>query len=696
MRALILMANRPSLLFPTASLLLFVGILSTAGCGALRNTPATSEDPNVVALFADDTLTLADFEMQYARAVGGLDLAQDDSLEEYQDFLERYVNFRLKVLQGEAAGYDKHSSIEQEINSYRGSFAKPFLMDKEVLNPIISDLYEKGKEMVEVSHILLRVPEEASPSDTLAIFNQMTAIRDSALQGIDFGDLAMRHSHDPSAQRNVGKLGYRGWLGYTMAGRMVKPFEDWVYWTPIGKISPVVRTQYGYHIIYVHDRKEAVSDVRVWHIMVTPDGSTPADSSAALDRILGYKQRIEAGERFQDIARVHSDEKRSAQNGGDLNWLRYDNYQVPASFREAAFAIEELNTISDVVETQFGLHLLMITERKKPGTYEEKYEELKSLATRLPRTRNAEKKLAAEIRATYHTRIDTTGLMSLFESVGVDSLLRVVRNGQFDDSLRTVPVVSLGDSTYAFGQVATFARENQVMRMLDKEEQLVTLANDFLDNAAISYEAAALENRDEEFRMVMDEFRNGLVLFKLMEDSVWTAAAQDSAGLAAYYETHRERYQFPERMRIISLSSRSDSLLESVITRLDEGVALGTLLSDLEQDSTASLAVDTMLIAGATNSVYDQALGLADKEHTPLVPNRVGHIVLFKDGTEAPRSKTFEEARTEVANDYQQLLEERLTERLRKEYKARLFPNHLIRAFQASASETPTTSNSTQ
>lgn len=666
---------RPAALVPALLALLFA-----AGCGTTaRTADPYAADPSVVAVIDGQPWTLDAFEARYARAVGGLDEAVDDSLAAYQDFLERYVNFRIKVLAAENVGYDTLSRIQDEVTTYRTSFARPYLLDRAVLNPIIDQLYERGQEMVDASHILIRVDENAG--DTLAAYQKISALRDSVMAGADFGLLAVRHSEDPSARGQAGAQGYAGRLGYFSAGRMVEPFETWAYETPVGAASPVFRTQFGYHILYVHDRRPTVRDIRLSHLMVRP-GATAEDSAAARATVDSLRTRILAGEDFEALAKTYSDDTMSGQRGGDLGFVRYDNYQLVEPFRSVAFDLAEVGDVSEVVETRFGYHVIKLTDRRAPETLEEQYESLKQTASRLPRTKQAETRLAAEVRARYGAAVDTSALRQAVDAAPQDSVEALLQREDRPAALAAVPAATLGDSTYTLGQIAAVAPARRMTNLADPVQTLLERADAFLNDAAIAYEAAALEQRDDEFRAIMDEFRDGLILFELMGDSVWTPAAEDSAALAAYFEAHRDRYQYGERTRLVEFYSWSDSLLNTLAARAEAGTPLSTLIAEVEADTADLAAVDTVFVEGPTASVHDVGLGLAPGQAAALQPFRNGHLLIFNDGTVPPRPKTLDEARSQVVNDYQTVLEERLVESLRRRYGVRTYPERLTRAFR--------------
>ena len=648
---------------------------------------AALTDASIVAVYDHGAFTLQEFEERYVRTVRSPNVAHADSMGAYEDFLERYVNFRLKLLEATESGYDKDPDILEEIHTYLASFARPYLVDRDVMDPLLTDLYRKLKEMVEASHIMIRVTDETSPEDTLAALERMTALRNSVLQGADFGDIAFRHSEDPSANNEMAQQGYRGNLGLFGAGRMIKEFEDWAYGTPVGEISPVFRSPYGYHMVQVHSREPAVANIRVSHIMARVEGTTPEDTLAAIEKLRGFKERIAGGEGFDAIATHFSQERNSAVRGGDIGYIRFDDPGLDRSFRRAAFAMQEVGTVSDIVESAYGLHILVVTERESLGTYEDEYEAIKTRASRMPRMRRAEDRLAEEARARYVATVDTTVLSRLVALVAVDSVEIFMREQAAIDSVSSLAVATLADSVYTMGHLAAFirAQTNRIRNMPTPTSQAVEVVNAFLDHAAVTHDAMALERSDPEFRYIMQEFRDGLVLFEFMEDSVWTAATADSAALDAHYQTRREAYQFPDRNRIIEVFSHSDSLLTDAVARLDSGLSWTEFEAIISRDTLRSVRLDTILVEGLTNSVYDQALGLAPGEHTDIIRSRSGHyIALFFDGVEAARQKTFVEAKAKVISEYQTIVEDALLARLRAKYRAVTYPERLSAAFRSS------------
>ena len=659
-------------------------LAGTAGCSSSNMSsvdPFDMEiDTNMVAYFGQSMLDLSDFEEQYARSVGNREIAAGDSIDLYVDFLDRYVDFRLKVMYAQELGLDEDSSLIDEINTYRKQLARPYLLEKEILDPILRDLYDKKQNMVDASHILVRVGRAAGPEEVDAAFDKISLIKDSVDMGLDFGDLAYRNSEDPSARG--ARIGAKGRLGYFVGGQMVKEFEDQAYATPVDSVSNIFRSDFGYHIMKVHDRKERVQDVWASHIAVRHarmQSSDPADTLTAEERIALIKARLDRGEDFVAVAGEVSEDLDSRARGGQIGRLTYTQQNMPEGFKEALFNLKEPGDYSDVVRTDYGFHIVRLDKRAPNETFEESYDELKTQASRLPRVKQAETAMAMQIREKYGISVDTMLTLEILDGrhFGAADILTLPQ-----ESLQ-MQVASIGDRSFKFKDIVDFAETASIPFKPDTLGLVLDALDRFLNDEALNYEASKLEARDQEFKRILDEFQNGLLLFKLMEDSVWTAAAQDTAGLMAYHAPRADSFWYGDRTRIISFRSRSDSLLKSVTARLDDGMPLANLIDMIEDDSTMNVRIDTTYLEGPNNSVFDKALALDEGKYTQPIKNSNAFLVMVNQGIEKARQKTFQEARSEVLNAYQTIIEENLVGRLRKKYNAKKFYNPLENAFEA-------------
>jgi peptidyl-prolyl cis-trans isomerase SurA len=666
-------------------------LVNVACSGGSRITASSDSDPSVVAVVDGEPLTLTEFERQYVKTVGSRADASDDSLAAYEDFLERWVDFRLKVRAARDAGADRDSALVAELSGYRQQFARPFLLDKSVVDPLVRQMYEKQQQMVDASHILIRVDKTASPEDTLKAFNRLSTIRDSVSAGADFGEMARRHSEDPSAANEAGGAGYEGRLGYVRGGRLVPEFEDVAFSIPIGDLSHIFRTQFGYHILVVHDRASATQDVRIAHIMVTPESEE--DSTSAWDEVRAIQDSLANGVDFAELARRNSDDRSSAGNGGELGFIAIDGRLIPA-IKEAAFALENIGDVSEPVVTSFGIHLLKLLERKEPASLDDAYEGIRRRVSRSGQLEKAEQEYARAILADVGYSIDTTAVRAIFGSMSGDSAAAAIATGALIETGGALPVLSIGDAEYSASELTKWAMTASIPPSESAGDYAVAIADGFAVQKAIDYKVGKLEEDNDDFRQTMTDFRDGLLLFRVMEDSVWSRATSDSTELARRYNLNPERYRHPDRTRLLGFYSRLRANADSVVTLLKDSVAVADIEAHFADTAGTLVRLDTTYVAGPTNSVFDRALSLETGEWTaPLAYNR-GHIVLINDGIEPARTKTFDEARTEIVNEYQADLEKALIGELRARYGARTYPDRLTAAFAAESTE-PTVEETT-
>ncbi|MCY3630025.1 MAG: peptidylprolyl isomerase [Bacteroidetes bacterium] len=659
-------------------------------CAALLSAVFLISDASaqntIVAEIDGKSLTLQEFEHEYAETIGGRAAASDDSLKEYVDFLDRYVNFRLKLKEADVAGYFENEDLLAEINGHRASFAKPHLIDNEILEPMVRDIYEKRKEYVHASHIMAIFSSNTpSPADTLRAWNKMLTLQDSLREGTPFGDLAERMSEDPSASSPTSIRGYRGDLGWFTGGQMIEPFEIAAYNTPVGGVSDIIRSSYGYHILTVHDRETTKPDYLASHIMVRFQRATQADTARAYAKMDSLKTLLDQGMDFAEVAINHSDDQASAQSGGSLGGLiQFRNPNLDRTFHDALFTLKTPGQISDIVETPFGLHLIKLDDIVALQTLEQSYDRLAGMVEKLPRIRTAEVALEKSLRELYTSTVDTLLLTRLIGNVLPDSVQKHLQKLVENDSVGATPLITLEDSIYTLKEFVSFAstQPNPNNSGLASTGQVLVHAEAFLDDKVLFYHSFELEHTDQEFKEKMRDYRNGLAIFRIMDDSVWSAASQDTLRLLQHYEANPELYQWPDRYRLIEIFGVSDSLLTEAVNLLELGGAWEDLQNKIAEDSTWTLQLDTVLVAETTNSVYDHAVDLSVGEHTEILSTRSRRLVLYMDGMEPARMKTFEEALSEVMADIQVELEQRLHHRLREKYRVTTFPDRLEKAFQ--------------
>jgi len=309
----------------------------------------------ILVTIGKEKVSKDEFEANYRR--NNSNILDKKDVKSPQDYLDLFIKFRLKVLEAEALGYDTVRAFRDELEGYRKELAKPYLTDVTYNEEMVKTAYHRTQYERKASHILIRVAPDASPADTLIAWNKINNLRKQLIAGADFNEMAAKYSEDPSAAQN------KGLLGYFTAFQMVYPFEDMTYRTPVGQVSEIIRTRFGYHVIKVHDERLAAGEAKVAHIMkMFPQQASEETINKLKLSADSLWIKATSGADFAELARKYSDDKQSSNDGGVINWFTPNN-MVP-SFAEASFALKNDGDISPVIRTPFGWHIIKRIERR--------------------------------------------------------------------------------------------------------------------------------------------------------------------------------------------------------------------------------------------------------------------------------------------------------------------------------------------
>mgnify|MGYP006283117019 CR=1 FL=1 len=646
-----------------------VGLLSLVGlwvaCGGVVDTKdrsSPSNDEAVVARYADTAISRAELDSAFVASAGGPDAAADSSPSAYRSFLDRYLNFRLKVRAARDAGLDTLSSIQRDVQTYRQDLARPELLRTEVYEPLARTLYERRTQAVDVSHILVRV---SSSEDTSSAYRTAQTLADSVDRGVSFGALALRNSDDPAA-RQEGQRGYRGRLGYLRAGQIVEPFEERMYELAPGETSEVFRTKFGYHILKVHDRRPATPPVELAHLLRRPQG----DSAATRRFLDSLRTELLRGDpTFPAAARQYSQDPQSASKGGTLGEV--NPQALPPPLRKAVASLDSVGAISSVVRSRLGYHLLQLKGRKEQPSFDEAYSDLKRQVAGQPRAEQRKAAFAREIRAQVGATVDTTRLLNVAGVSSPDTLARPLFTYADTATAPSPAVATLGDSTYTVAQMVHHLTQTDG----GAQTTLGGLIDSFLNEKAIQYAVVRKTQRDPDLAQEMKRYREGALLFRYMQDSVWTAAARDTAGLRATYRQNRAQYRFPERVRTIVFRAPADSLLRPLRATYDQSASVRTTMEAAGTDSLVS--ADTMFVTDRSAERYQVVWSVSDGAAIGPTAQDNESLLMIQDTRLPPRPKDYEEARSRVVQDHQEAYERQLVRRLQERYDAEAFPERL-------------------
>ncbi len=515
-------------------------------CIMLISVPLASalagEDPVLIQI-EDKTISLSEFEDIYRKSNIESVVAEPKSIEEY---LEMYIDFRLKVLEAMNLGLDTNSSFIEELAGYRQQLAQQYLIDNQVTDGLLHEAYERSGHDIRASHILLNLNEHAPPADTLAVYEQLMDIRERALGGESFADLAREYSDDPSArdreatQQQPGRRGNAGDLGYFTVFNMVYPFESAAYNTPVGEISLPVRTSFGHHLVKVTDRLPAMGSARVAHIMrMTPPGMEEEDLASQEEKINEIYRLIHEGADFDELAKEHSEDRQSAQNNGEMPAFT-SNRMVP-QFIKAISDMHEPGDIKGPVRTDFGWHIIKLIEKNPPQPFEEVDGDLRNRIQRDARSQLGQEVVIERLKKEYEMQTNLPALQELYE---------VIDEGVFmgewvcpDEVFMDGELFSFANQTYLQQDFLTYVEENQRRQNHMEIVHYVHKVFDRYKNTEIlAYEDSQLEHKYPDFRRIMQEYHDGILLFEITDRMVWSKATSDTTALRSFYDDHANKF----------------------------------------------------------------------------------------------------------------------------------------------------------
>jgi len=650
--------------------LLIVLILSV-----LLTSCSTSKKDIVLAEFDKQKITIEEFEKVYAKNNGGYEAAKKDSLSKKKNFLDLYVNFRMKVYDAKRRELDKLPDVVAEYNDYKQKIGVTYLLEKELVEPNIRELYEKRKEELRVSHIMFR-PDSAGFEGA---YVHAHAILDSIKKGASFEAMAKAYSQD------YYSAPYGGDIFYITAGDIIPSFEQACYELKPGEVYPEpVRTQFGYHLIKVTDRRSRIPEIRASHILIElKPGFTSEDSAKALEKILKIKEKIQLGEDFAELAKEFSEDEGTKNQGGDLGF--FSRRMMVQPFDEAAFNLE-VGQVSDVVKTQFGYHLIKVTDKKQIKPFEEEKDFLKSIYQRIKYNDDKQRFLDSLKRA-FNYKVNS----ELIDQIAAKADTIQVGGQYWTSHLKT----EFGDSiiiTYAKQKISVdtlMARAENLAEFINRRITKSTLDNivnriseDLLLAEAVEY----LPAKYPQFAELMEEYKNGILIFKLQEEEVWNKIQIDEEKLRSYWEANKEKFQWPDRVEYAEIFVKSDSLAQEIYKMLKAGEEFDSLAAKYTErpgfkEKNGYHGIKPVL----DNALSQKANLLKEGEFSEPFKNTNGYSIVKLIKKHPAGLKTFEEALPEVSGAVQEIESKRLEndylEFLKSNYKPRIYYDKLSKAF---------------
>lgn len=609
----------------------------------------------------EDILFIVDQEPVYSSEFirvysKNLDLVQDESQKNVDQYLTLFTNYKLKLKEARALGFHKKASYIRELENYKKQLVKNFVTDTKVTDALVKEAYQRVSYDVKASHILIRVSENATPQDTLVAYNNIIKLRDRATaEGFE---KVRKEVHN--GQNIFGEA-----LGYFSGFKMVYKFENVAFNTEVDAISEVFRTRFGFHFLKVFDKRASRGACTVAHIMVSHKQKDTLNGLPEV-RVQEIYKKINQGETFEALAKQFSDDKSSASKGGLLS--PFSSGQLSSSeFEDVAFNLVHIGDVSEPFKTDYGWHIVKLHNKTPIEPFVDLKPELEVKVKRDERSKLIDDALVNKLKVRYKVK-DNREAIEYFTSILNDDYFKRIWKLPVDFK-ENKELFAINKQQFLFKGFGNYLIKSQrTVEPKSSFKNIVTRKyNAYLNSSLIKYQEENLEFENEEFANIVNEYRDGLLLFDLMETTIWNAAKTDSVGIQDFYNIHKNNYVLPQRIDAIVASSSKQKALKKVSKLLEQGMAV----EQIKNLVNANDEIQVIFTSGIMDSTH-QAIPSQFKFEKGIskIYNHNNTLVLVQAKDVLPeRKKTFEEAKGLIIGDYQAYKEENWLTELREKYK---------------------------
>lgn len=608
-------------------------------------------DPVLMTINGKD-IHLSEFEYLYKK--NSQQQIEKETLDQYVD---RFVTYKQKVADAEAERIDTLKTFVAEFNGYKEGMVKDFLVDTTVNVRLEKEAYQRMQENVDIDHIMLPLGRDFN--DNKKELARLDSIRTCVLNGEDWSELAKKYSSDPSVARNNGHY------GYTASGIYPYSWEYVAYTTPVGEICKPFRTDFGNHLIRVNGKRKDPGQVEVEHIMLMTRNLNDSAKAVAYSKIVEIHDSVINGANFEEMAKKYSDDKGSAVRGGKLPIFGI-NRMVP-EFEKVSFQLKD-GEISAPFETQFGYHIVKKLSSKPVPSFEEALPLIQRGINSDERSQMAREAKLEEVKKMYNYK-------AYDEPFRAYLLKELKKHGGYDSAFVKDVLAKSKFVIYSYGKVKVPAsvlasKVNPKAKYSDSgaaaniAAQIKTVA----DREIYQYYVDNLINDNVEYRNLINEYRDGMLLFEISNKKVWDAAAKDTAGLQKYFEANRAKYNWASpHFKGIILSAKTDSVFQAA-KALIPTLGQDTLTNTLHKTFGNNIKMERMLFAQGENDVVDAVVF----GHSEQSPNAKYPFAMVIEGGLVNQPETAKDVKGQVTSDYQEVLEKAWLQDLKKKYPAKI------------------------
>jgi len=645
-----------NIIYLSRTSLLFLFVLFITSC-------STTEKPQnigdtTIGKVDNENIALSELKAYYDSPADA-DTVTYDSL---VSFLPSYLDFKVKLKAAKDAGYFSHSDFYSELQDYGRQSSYSYWLENVVDDELFQEFKHRREEMISASQLLVRLPRNATPSDTQRVYNRLMDAREAYQEGTSFDKLVEKYASRTNKGQKTG-----GPLGYFSAGRMVKSFEDAAYGLKIDSVSKPIRTQFGYHLIIVTERKQRPPDRKISHIFFRTGNGTVEN---AMEKAEKAYDALQNGMPWSKAVKEFSEDRASINSGGQIGWVNYGQYRQ--GLIDSVYSIDSVGKPTQPMLTSYGLHIFKVDSVRSFETEEQYDSHLNTQLKQLPRYKNRRDIVLQKVREAENATLIKPVEIKLLQHFRRQPDSTTLSNFTLPDSIDNMVHYTIGDSSYTAGFYVDWLGNNFPKVTLDYYKD--SWLNSYEDYIAKRNLVPATLEKFPDFVVEYNKFKNSLAVFQITQDSVWNYSAFDTTTLQHFYNQNRNSYRFEKRYFYTSIASREDSTVKQAKKLFDEGLTVDSLRKTV---SNVRVKTDSITVEFLSDKPFNHLKGMSPKTFSNIFEHNNLAMVLYLHKIAPPRSLTFDEAYQRVVSDYRKIREEKWMKSLYEKYGVKSYPAKL-------------------
>lgn len=628
---------------------------------ALGSTSLAAQNPSdVLMTIGDKPVTVEEFKYIYEKNSGG---KVDYTAKGVKEYMDLYKVFKLKVKKAQDMRYDTIPSLKRELKGYKDQLAQSYIFDKEVTDQLVQDIYDRKKFDVRVSHIMVnkqRRPVKGIPDNSRL---RIERIQEELKKGAPWKAVVHNYTEDKNTLANDGDLGY---LSATLPDAFYE-IENAMYNLEVGEVSDIVESDIGYHILKLTDKRPARGTMNIAHILVKVNNEMGMSSRSGKEKVDSIYKALKDGADWNEMVRKHSEDKATLATNGRLAEMSIGMFA--SGFEDAAFALKNDGDISEPVATRLGFHIIKRLNKPTLPSFEDYKAANKEQIKKRARYKKAETNYLSKIRTDAGFKQYDNVLKAFGETLdkGFHSY-----KWKADPNLNDATVAMIGKEKYNIKDFAQFCEEslrrrNALSREKDMNVVVNALFEDYIKEETVNYAIMGVEERHPDFRSLMREYEEGILLFEITKNNVWDKANKDTLGVKTFYQNNKNNYMWKPRAEYVTYSVSPEGMKKlKSIKKKSKKWDVAKMLAKYNKKKEILKATTHTVEEGMKNMPVQLKKGF----FTPITETKDGWKQFSVVRKIIPASvKKLEEARGFVVADYQEQLEKEWVNQLKKAYK---------------------------